>query len=331
MTDPKLIVLGLLSALLAAGFWVFIATAKTLPVSTTHSIVGAMIGFGLVVGGPSVIKWQKLVEIVASWILSPILSGIAAFVLFKFIERRVLSRMDTLKGAIATTPLFISMGILVTMLSFFLKTPLSERLGIGGAWMVIAPVCLTILSYGISWAVVRAAFPRKGLVGAEPIFRYLQVGTSCLVALANGANDVANAMGPLSAIYFVCSTGSIAENVPVPTWLLAFGGAAICVGIWTWGYRVIETVGSRITQLTNTRGFSVDFSASTVVLVASMMGLPVSVTHAAVGAYVGVGLARGLQALDLRIIGTIIVYWVITVPVAAATSAAIYLLLKTIF
>jgi inorganic phosphate transporter, PiT family len=141
---------------------------------------------------------------------------------------------------------------------------------------------------------------------------------------------VANAMGPLAGIYFIYSTGSVAEHSPVPVTLLAFGGMMICVGLWTWGYRVIETMGSKITELTSIRGFTVEFSAASVILIASMLGLPVSTTHAAVGAYVGVGLARGLQGLlDLAILGRIMIYWVITVPVAAATSAAIYILLST--
>jgi len=138
-------------------------------------------------------------------------------------------------------------------------------------------------------------------------------------------------MGPLSGIYFIFTTGSVSANVPVPTWLLAFGGIMITVGICTWGYRVIHTLGSKITQLTNSRGFTVDFATASVILGASMLGLPVSTTHAAVGAYVGVGLAGGLQALDLRLLWKIVLYWVITVPVAAATAAVIYLILSTIF
>ncbi len=329
--DPKLILLGLISALLAASFWVFISTFKSLPVSTTHSIVGAMVGFGLIVGGPSSVNWLKLGGIVLSWILSPVLSGIVAFALFQAIDKLVLARLDTLHGAVSTTPALIAATVFLMTLALFMKTPLSDRLGIHGWLMAIVPVGTAITVYVVSYLVLRTVLPKSGITGGEEIFRYLQVMTSCYVALGNGANDVANAMGPLSGIYFIFATGSTAVNVPVPVWILAFGGLMITVGICTWGYRVIETLGSKITQLTNTRGFTVDFSTASVVLIASMMGLPVSTTHAAVGAYVGVGLAGGLQAIDLRVLWQIMLYWVITVPVAAATSALIFLLLSAVY
>jgi PiT family inorganic phosphate transporter len=234
-------------------------------------------------------------------------------------------------GAISTTPVLIAIAVLVMGLSLFLKTPLSERLGITGLLVVVIPLALTVAAYGVSWLLLHRYLERLNISGGEEIFRYLQVMTACYVAMGNGANDVANAMGPLSGIYFIFTSGSMSQNVAVPTWLLAFGGVMIAVGICTWGYRVIETLGSKITHLTNTRGFTVDFSAATVILGASMLGLPVSTTHAAVGAFVGVGLAGGLEAIDLRVLWKIFIYWVITVPVAAATSAVIYFILTTIF
>lgn len=329
--DPRLILLGLISALLAASFWVFVSTFKSLPVSTTHSIVGAMVGFGLIVGGPSTVNWLKLGGIVLSWVLSPVLSGIVAFALFQAIDKLVLARLDTLPGAVSTTPALIAATVFLMTLALFMKTPLSDRLGIHGWLVVMVPAATTVAVYVASYLVLKTVLPKSGVTGGEEIFRYLQVMTSCYVALGNGANDVANAMGPLAGVYFIVTTGSTAVNVPVPTWILAFGGLMITVGICTWGYRVIETLGSKITQLTNTRGFTVDFSTASVVLIASMMGLPVSTTHAAVGAYVGVGLAGGLQAIDLRILWQIMVYWLITVPVAAATSALIFLLLSAVY
>lgn len=329
--DPRLVLLGLLSALLAASFWVFVATFKSLPVSTTHSIVGAMVGFGLIVGGPSSVNWLKLGGIVLSWIVSPILSGIVAFALFQAIDKLVLARLDTLHGAVTTTPALVAATVFLMTLALFMKTPLSDKLGIHGWFMLIVPLGAAATVYCAAFYILKVVLPTAGVSGGEEIFRYLQVMTSCYVALGNGANDVANAMGPLSGIYFIISTGSVAVNVPVPMWILALGGLMITVGICTWGYRVIETLGSKITQLTNTRGFTVDFSTASVVLIASMMGLPVSTTHAAVGAYVGVGLAGGLQAIDLGILWRIMMYWVITVPIAAATSALIFLLLSAVF
>jgi PiT family inorganic phosphate transporter len=330
VAGPRVILIGLLAALLSASLWVFVATLKAFPVSTTHSIVGAMVGFGLVVGGPSIVNWGKLAGIVGGWIVSPIISGICAYIIFRIIDKVVLSRFDTLSGAITTTPVLVALAVFVMTLAVLLKTPLSDKLGLEGAWVVLIPIGLAICTYAVSRVVLGLILPGSGITGGETVFRYLQVMTSCYVAMGNGANDVANAMGPLSGIYFIMKTGDVATNVPVPTWLLAFGGIMITIGILTWGYKVIDTVGSRITQLTNTRGFTVDFSAASVILIASMCGLPVSTTHAAVGAYVGVGFARGLQAVDLGVVWRIMLYWIITVPIAAATSAGIFIVMITI-
>jgi PiT family inorganic phosphate transporter len=329
--DPKVVLIGLLAALLSASLWVFVATFKAFPVSTTHSIVGAMVGFGLVVGGPKIVNWGKLAGIVGGWVISPIISGIMAYVIFRVIDKVVLSRFDTLKGAISTTPALIALAVFVMTMAMFMKTPLSHKLGLEGIYIVLVPVAIACGTYFISRMVLKVVLPGSGITGGEGVFRYLQIMTSCYVAMGNGANDVANAMGPLSGIYFIIQSGAVAGNVPVPMWLLSFGGIMITVGILTWGYKVIDTVGSRITQLTNTRGFTVDFSAASVILIASMAGLPVSTTHAAVGAYIGVGMARGLQAVDLGVIWRIMLYWVITVPIAAATSAVLFLVMISIF
>jgi inorganic phosphate transporter, PiT family len=323
--DPVLVWLGLLSALFAASLWVCLSTYKNLPVSTTHSIVGAMIGVGFVSGGPAVIHWGQVAFIFSSWIVSPILSGFAGFLLFKFIDRTILSRMDTARGAVRTSPFLVAATVFIVMLSLFLETPLGAKFGLQGTQALIIPGLSALASYLICLGILKHQLRQGKLAVAEQIFRYLQVMTSCYVSFGTGANDVANAMGPLAGIYYIYSTGMVAEAAPVPTTLLAFGGAMICVGICTWGYRVIETMGSKITELTSVRGFTVEFSAATVILIASMMGLPVSTTHAAVGAFVGVGLARGLQGLlDLRTLGRILVYWLVTVPIAAVTSAIIF-------
>lgn len=326
--DTKLVWMGLLSALFSASLWVCLSTFRNLPVSTTHSIIGAMVGVGLVAGGPKVVHWGQVAYIFSSWILSPILSGIAGFLLFKFIDRTILSKMDTARGAVITSPFLVAATLFIMTLALFMETPLSKKLNLEGMQVVIIPGCIAFAGYLICFAILRRKLRQGKLAVAEQIFRYLQVMTSCYVSFGTGANDVANAMGPLAGIWCIYSTGMMPEKAPVPTALLAFGGAMICVGICTWGYRVIETMGSKITELTSVRGFTVEFSAATVILVASMMGLPVSTTHAAVGAFVGVGLARGLQGLlDLRTLARIMVYWVITVPIAAVTSAIIFILL----
>ncbi|MBI5250799.1 MAG: inorganic phosphate transporter [Desulfomonile tiedjei] len=330
--DPVRIWLGLLSALFAASLWVCLSTYKNLPVSTTHSIVGAMMGVGLVAGGPGVVHWGQLAYIFSSWILSPILSGMAGFLLFKFIDRTILSRMDTARGAVVTSPFLVAATLFIMTLALFLETPLAQKLGFRGAETLIVPGFVAIAGYFVCFGILKHKLRQGRFTIAEQIFRYLQVMTSCYVSFGTGANDVANAMGPLAGIYYIYSTGLVAEKAPVPITLLAFGGVMICVGICTWGHRVIETMGSKITELTSVRGFTVEFSAATVILIASMLGLPVSTTHAAVGAFVGVGLARGLQGLlDLGTLARIMVYWVITVPVAAVTSVIIYIALLLLF
>ena len=329
--DPRIIILGLLSALLSASLWVCLATYQNLPVSTTHSIVGAMIGFGLVSGGVSAVNWSQVIYIVISWVMSPALSAACSFLIFRLIDKLVLSKMDTVHGALKTTPVLIAATIFIMTLSLFLDTPLSRKLELGPMQSTLASLAVGIIIYVACVILFRKLFARYKVGVAEEIFRYLQVMTSCYVAFGNGANDVANAMGPLAGIYFIYSTGSVAESSPVPVWMLAFGGFMICVGICTWGYRVIETVGSKITELTSIRGFVVEFSAATMILIASMLGLPVSTTHAAIGAYVGVGLARGLQALDVGVLWKIMLYWIITVPVAAVTCAIIFSVLSAIY
>ena len=328
LTDPHLALIGALSALLAAALWVSFATWKSLPVSTTHSIVGAMIGFGIMAGGFSVINWGKLAAVVLSWIISPVLSLAIGFIMFKIITRLILSKKDPFTWSLKLSPVFIGLAFFVIVLSFLFKTPLGKKLALGTP---LALVIALILAAGLGFAgmkVLSRYVQKRESGGEEDIFRKIQIGTSCYVALAQGANDVANAIGPLAVIYFIVKTGEIGTKVPVPIFLLLFGGVGIACGIGMAGHRVMDTIGRKITTLTNTRGFSVDFAAATTVMVASKLGLPVSTTHAAVGGVLGVGLARGLEAVNFRIILRIILYWVLTVPAAAITSIVIFKILK---
>jgi PiT family inorganic phosphate transporter len=330
LSDPNTVALGLLAALLAASFWVFFATWRQLPVSTTHSVVGAMIGFGLITGGISVIRWSKVLLIVLSWIISPFFASLLAFLMFRFIRNRILSRPDMFVKALRWSPFFVGLTFFIILLSFLLKTPLGSGLGIGFGTGTLMSLGIAIVVGGIGQRVIKKTIFRRGEEGVEEIFRRLQVLTSCYVALAHGANDVANAMGPLAGIYIIYVTHGVSPEVPVPFFLLALGGFGIALGVVTWGHRVIETVGTKITTLTNTRGFAVDFGTATCVLIASKFGMPVSTTHAAVGAVVGVGLAGGVDAVDFRVVGKICLYWVITLPVAALTCMFFYKLLEAV-
>ena len=327
MTDPHLALIGALSALLAASLWVSFATWKSLPVSTTHSIVGSMIGFGIMAGGFSVINWGKLAAVVISWVISPVFSIVISFFIFKIIVKLILSKEDTFTHALKLSPFFIGATFFVVILSFLFKTPLGKKLIVGPYSALLVSFNLAIF-FGFVGRKALGWFIKKREGGAEAIFKRIQVGTACYVALAQGANDVANAIGPLAVIYFLVKTGSVGGTVPVPIFLLLFGGIGIACGIGMAGHRVMETMGKKITTLSNTRGFCVEFSAATTVLVASKMGLPVSTTHAAVGGVLGVGLARGIEAVNFGIVFKIMLYWVLTVPAAALTSMVIFKILQ---
>lgn len=327
LTEPRLVLVGALSAIIAATVWVFFATWKTLPVSTTHSIVGAMIGFGIMVGGFSSINWSKLGVITITWIVAPIFSMILSFVVFKIIYRFILTQDDLFGRAIRLSPYFIGATFFVVILSLLFKNPLGKTMALGtissiGSGLLIA----SVIGY-TGKRLLQCLMKKSGEEGVEDTFRHLQLITACYVALSQGANDVANAIGPLAVIYFIVHTGSIGGQVTVPVFLLLFGGVGIACGISMWGYRVIETIGQKITTLTNTRGFSVEFGTATTVLVASKLGLPVSTTHAAVGSVIGVGLARGIEAVNFRIIFEIMLYWFVTVPAAAVTCMVIFKIL----
>jgi len=327
LTDPQMAIIGALSAMLAAALWVSFATWKSLPVSTTHSIVGAMAGFGIMSGGFSAIKWGQMAGVVMSWIISPVFSLVIAYLMFKIIIKLILSRNDSFVRALNLSPFFIGIALFIIILSFLFKTPLGKELALGDFSAVLLAFMLA-LSGGLAGMKILGSFIKDEESGAEEIFRFIQVGTSCYVALAQGANDVANAIGPLAMIYFLVNTGTLAEKVPVPFFLLFFGGIGIACGIGMAGHRVMDTLGTKITTLSNTRGFSVDFAAATTVLVASKLGLPVSTTHAAVGGVMGVGLAGGLEAVNFSIVFKIMIYWILTVPASALTSMIIFKLLQ---
>jgi len=329
--DPHIALIGALSALLAAALWVSFATWKSLPVSTTHSIVGAMIGFGVMAGGFGVINWGKLGAVVLSWIVSPLFALVISFLLFKAIVRVIMVHQDAVARAMRLSPLFIGMALFVVVLSFLFKTPLGKKLAIGTPLALLLAFAAAVIFGMAARKILLKLIDPESESGVEEIFRRIQIGTSCYVALAQGANDVANAIGPLAVIYFLVKTGKIGGEVPVPVFLLLFGGVGIACGIAMAGYRVMETLGTKITTLTNTRGFSVDFAAATTVLVASKLGLPVSTTHAAVGGVIGVGLAGGIEAVNLAIVLRIILYWILTVPAAALTSVILFMLLQLVF
>lgn len=339
---PLILALGMTAALLGAAIWLQGASFIGLPVSTTHSIVGAVVGFGVVAVGASGIDWVTLGSIVASWVVSPALGGLLGFLSFVVVRRLVLRSPDPVRATRTVVPYLVGVVGFILALTFVYK---ALRNVLPDPHPVVTGLAAATIG-GASVVVFRGLVGRFGPAedqggkdGAdsmgyvEAIFGWLQIVTAAFVAFAHGANDVANAVGPLAAVVGLARVGfaEVPEVIAVDTWLLAAGGVGIVIGLATWGYRVIATIGRRITEITPTRGFAAEFGAACTVLVASRLGLPVSTTHVLVGAVVGVGFAQGIGALNLRTVRDIVYSWIATVPAAAVLGGLLFVALRTAF
>ncbi len=399
--DPIILAKGMIASLLAAGVWLQVASYFGWPVSTTHSIVGAVLGFGTVVLGPAAIDWWSVGKIASSWVISPLLAAAISLLLFQFLLRAIFYRSDPVAAAKRIAPwlIFGVVLVLVTVTSVKAFGPMWKSYGlaadsgaalsitaiIGAVGGIIGAIVAMVLLRHIEdepdaggdrfqIVTVRRSFDKaikhlrrveRSSTGdtrrraqdllaevqqlssaaerqapavsdsasrkVERIFIYLQITSACFVAFAHGANDVANAIGPLSAAVEALQHGVIAAKATVPNWALLLGGVGIVVGLATWGWRVMDTIGRRITELTPSRGFTAEFSAATTILVASFLGLPVSTTHCLVGAILGVGLARGIGAINLNTVRDIVASWIITIPAGAGLAIVFYYILRLIF
>lgn len=330
--DQNLLMLGMFSALLASGLWVLISTLTGLPVSSTHSIVGAIIGLGLVIGGPSVVEWGVLGGIFICWLLSPFAGALLSYLVFVHIRKHILFSSGMLASTIRWVPFWIALTLNLIILSFIFKTPVGKKLDLN--WIhgiIVASVVFFLVIFLGRLLLPKVLNPNESSSKqVDDVFKQMQLGTSCYVALSQGANDVANAIGPVAAIYLIAREHNLMSDVDIPLWILIMGGVGIAAGILVLGHKVMATVGERITQINTTRGFAVAFGSATTVLMASNLGMPVSTTHASVGSVVGVGLARGFEAVDFRVLGHIVLYWILTVPVAALSCVIIFKLLQFI-
>lgn len=393
--EPMIFVYGMMAALLAAAVWLQLASYFGWPVSTTHSIVGSIIGFGIVYGGMQAIHWDKVSSIVASWVVSPLISGTISFLIFRLLQKKIFYATKPVEAAKKMTPFLVffvffiltlvlvfkglknlhldlsmptaigvatAIGIISAIISYFLVLrihvePGPERIremqappvkaGLEKALNQLKKVQIAAvgdIKYQISRLIntvdditnTVSKGTEKELGSAEyntveRIFVYLQILSASFVAFAHGANDVANAIGPLSAVITVLRSGIVELKTTVPIWILALGGVGITVGLATWGWRVIETVGKKITELTPSRGFCAEFSAAITIVVASKLSLPISTTHTLVGAVLGVGLARGIGALNLNTIRDIILSWIVTIPAGAGMAILFFYILRAIF
>lgn len=392
--NPTILIYGMLSCLLASGAWLQIASYFGWPVSTTHSIIGALVGFGAVVGGWSAIQWENVGYILSSWVLSPIFGGIISFLLFGFLRKQIFYAKNPVLQAKKLAPILVFFVMAILSLILFFKGFGNVLPNLSALEAVLLSVSVGAVSSLVSLYFVRKVDVRevkhnpetlenlqvlqglgkvkKHLLKAqeasvgqaryrlrsmlqevddltasiepeeerrdhhedflkvESLFGYLQILSACMMAFAHGANDVANAIGPIAAA--LEALGEIPEgSTTVPSWLLALGGIGIIVGLATWGWRVIETIGKKITELTPTRGFAAEFGAALTILVASRLGMPISTTHTLVGSVIGVGLARGIEALDLSTTRDIFISWIVTVPAGALLAVGIsYILSATL-
>jgi PiT family inorganic phosphate transporter len=336
--NPEILVFGMLASLLAAAVWLMIASAKGWPVSTTHSIVGAIVGFAMVGIGPEAVKWNKIISVVVSWIISPAVGGVISFVLVMSTRKLILDTETPLKNAKKYAPFYVFLvGFIISLVTTFkgLKH-LNLDLSIGGS--VFAAICFGALTACIGWLFIRKVKEQKDddrtfqFTSVEKVFTPMMLFTACSMAFAHGSNDVANGIGPLAAVVsIVGSGGEVLQKAPLPIWILLLGGTGIILGLITLGYRVMLTVGKKITELTPSRGFCAELAAASTVVIASRTGLPVSTTHILVGAVLGVGLARGLGALDLRVVLNIIISWVVTLPAGGIMAMFFYFTLKGLF
>lgn len=336
--QPELLVYGMLASLLAAGVWLMFASAKGWPVSTTHSIVGAIVGFAVVGIGKDAVQWDTVAEIVASWVVSPFLGGLIALLLMLSVRRLILDTDKPFDNAKKWGPVYVALvGFLIALVTLFKGlTHLDIELSFGESLLI--SLLIGFISGGIGWTVIRrkeqdpVAEKKYHFASVEKVFGPMQVFTACAMAFAHGSNDVANGIGPLAAVASIVKTGGeVAQSAELPFWILLLGGVGIVTGLATMGYRVMRTIGEKITELTPTRGFCAELAAAATVVLASRTGIPVSTTHILVGAVMGVGLARGFAALDLRVIGKIILSWLVTLPIGAGLAALFFFVLRGIF
>jgi PiT family inorganic phosphate transporter len=332
---PLTLALGMLAALIGAALWLHLATHLGLPVSTTHSIVGAVIGVGVVSFGFGGVHWGVLGGIVASWLVSPLLGGLLSFLSFFAIRRLILRNPDPVGATKRIAPYLVGIVIGVMVLSFIYKV-LSNRTAVPPFVLALILAALAGFVAGVVTAfLLRGSRLANGVSPydyVERTFAYLQIGTACFVAFAHGANDVANAVGPLAAVVSLARSGftEVAATIGVPFWVLVLGGGGIVLGVATYGYKVIATIGREITEITPTRGFCAEFGAATTVLVASSLGLPISTTHTLVGGVIGIGFAQGIGALNMGMVRSIANSWVATVPVSAGVAALLFSIARAI-
>lgn len=336
--NPEILVFGMLAALLAAAIWLMVASTRGWPVSTTHSIVGAIVGFAMVGIGIDAVEWGKIGMIAASWVVSPLMGGTIAFLLMMSIRALILNTENPFQSAKRWGPAYVFLvGFIISLVTMF-KGLKHLNLELSAGMSFVVAILFGVFVAAVGWALINrvkvdpSADRDFHFASVEKVFTPMMIFTACAMAFAHGSNDVANGIGPLAAVVsIVQSGGEVTQKAGLPLWVLVLGGFGIVVGLATMGYKVMKTIGTRITELTPSRGYCATLAAAATVVLASRTGLPVSTTHIAVGAVIGVGLARGIGAIDVRVIGGIVMSWIVTLPVGGILAALIFFTLKGIF
>ncbi len=335
---PELLVYGMIASLLAAALWLALASYLGWPVSTTHSIVGAIVGFAAVGVSADAVVWSKVFAIVGSWIITPAISGFIAYLIFMSAQKLIFDTDKPFSNAKRFVPIY--MGIAGFVLSLVTIKKGLKHVGVGipeDMGYVIALAFAVLIGLVGKVFINRIKFDEASdrdmhFANVEKVFAVLMVVTACCMAFAHGSNDVANAIGPLAAVVSVVSSGGeIAKKAALAWWILPLGGLGIVAGLALFGHRVIKTIGNGITHLTPSRGFAAELAAASTVVIASGTGLPISTTQTLVGGVLGVGMARGIAALNLGVVRNIVISWVITLPVGAGLSIMFFFMIKGIF
>lgn len=336
--SPQLLVFGMISALFAAATWLLIASALGWPVSTTHSIVGAIVGFAAIGVGVDAVEWGKVGGIVGSWIVTPLISGVIAFIIFNSAQKLIFDTDNPLQQAKRWVPMYMFLAGFVLSLVTIMKglkhvgvevsfaDGFLYAVGIAIIVAFLGKICISRLKFD------ETAARSTHYANVEKVFAVLMIVTACCMAFAHGSNDVANAIGPLAAVAsIVDNEGKIAAESAIAWWILPLGGFGIVAGLALFGHKVIATIGQGITHLTPSRGFAAELAAASTVVIASGTGLPISTTQTLVGAVLGVGMARGIAAINMGVVRNIVVSWVITLPIGAGLSIIFFWMLKRMF
>jgi PiT family inorganic phosphate transporter len=329
VSDPNILLLGAMATLISTTVWILVATFWSMPISTTHSVVGGMMGFGVVAAGWNAVNWMTMMRIALTWIISPLFGALLSYTIFKIITWTILHKDSPYNAAKKNAPYFIAAMFFIIAFLFCYKTLYMDLIFVILVALALSDIAL-LISIKIFSKRMTLEKPDNEYEEVEKIFRKMQVFTSCYVSFSHGANDVANAIGPLALIFAVLTTGIASTDVGVPIWILLLGGAGIATGVAVLGKKVMKTIGEDITVLNNTRGFAIDFGTATTVLIASVIGVPVSTTHTVVGSVTGIGMAKGTEMVNVGVLKNIIYSWLLTVPLVAGCSGALFWVLQRV-